>query len=63
MAGALRASLKGIAQFFENMLVFVVWAAPVAIGITGVGIVIWLIARTRRKGGREKKESHQEGEA
>ena len=45
----LEASVKGIGQFFQNMLVFLVMALPVLVPLAAVCLVLWLVIRRRRR--------------
>ncbi len=43
------ASMKWLGRFFQNMLVFVVMASPVLIGLAALGLIAWLIVRSKRR--------------
>jgi len=44
-----KTSLKGIGQFFQNMLVFLVMALPVLVPLAAVCLVFWLVFWHRRR--------------
>lgn len=54
MASGLTATLSGIGQFFQNMLVFVVMSLPIILPLLIVGVGIWLVIRIRRKSPRKE---------
>ena len=53
MGNALRASLKGIGQFMQNMAVFLAIAAPVIGLLAAVGVGAWTVIRILRRSGRK----------
>ncbi|MDD3213717.1 MAG: DUF4349 domain-containing protein, partial [Eubacteriales bacterium] len=44
-----QASIQGIGQFFQNMLVFIAILLPVLVPLAVVIVVVWLIVRARRR--------------
>ena len=49
LSAAFQASLAGIGEFFRNMLVFLVMAAPVIVPLAVAAVVVWLVCRAKKK--------------
>ncbi|MDD3412091.1 MAG: DUF4349 domain-containing protein [Eubacteriales bacterium] len=57
LASGLSASVQGLGEFFQNMLVFVTMCLPVLVPAALLALAVWLIARARkaRKANKEEK--------
>ncbi len=57
LGNGLQASVQGIGRFFQNLLVFLVMALPVALPVALLGLgAWWLLRRHKKNKGPEKKE-------
>jgi hypothetical protein len=47
-----RASVTGIGQFLQNLLVFLAMALPVLVPLAVIALIVWLVVRARRRARR-----------